>query len=120
MDLERSKRFYREILVVRPDFPFPGAWFAIGGHQQLHLIAHGNPTFRKSNKIDTQDVHVAVRVGAFRETVEFLHGQGYRADAVDGDPMKLIVRPRPTAGFPQIYILDPDRHVIEINSEELD
>jgi hypothetical protein len=27
---------------------------------------------------------------------------------------------QPTAGFPQLYILDPDRHVIEINAERLD
>jgi hypothetical protein len=26
----------------------------------------------------------------------------------------------PTGGFPQIYILDPDRHVIEINAKKLD
>lgn len=123
-DLERSRLFYREILglreISRPDFPFPGAWFGIGGGQQLHLISHRDPTFRSSDKIDTQDIHFAVRVGMFRETVEFLLGHGYREDVADGDPKKMIVRPRPTAGFPQIYILDPDRHVIEINSEKLD
>ena len=27
---------------------------------------------------------------------------------------------RATAGFPQIYILDPDRNVIEINAAALD
>jgi len=32
----------------------------------------------------------------------------------------MIVNPRATAGFPQIYILDPDRHVIEINAAHLD
>jgi hypothetical protein len=30
------------------------------------------------------------------------------------------VKPKPTAGYPQIYIIDPDRHVIEINAEALD
>jgi hypothetical protein len=29
------------------------------------------------------------------------------------------VNPRATAGFPQIYILDPDRNVIEINAATL-
>ena len=33
---------------------------------------------------------------------------------------KIIVNPHATAGFPQIYILDPDRHVIEVNAEFLD
>jgi hypothetical protein len=32
----------------------------------------------------------------------------------------MILQPHPIAGYPQIYICDPDRHVIEINSERLD
>jgi hypothetical protein len=28
--------------------------------------------------------------------------------------------PDATAGFPQLYILDPDRNVIELNAERLD
>jgi len=31
-----------------------------------------------------------------------------------------VVQPRATAGYPQIYICDPDRHVIEINAERLE
>ena len=34
--------------------------------------------------------------------------------------LKLKASPHATAGFPQLYILDPDRHVIEINAEKLD
>jgi len=34
--------------------------------------------------------------------------------------MKMRTNPHATAGFPQIYILDPDRNVIEINAQELD
>ena len=41
-DLERSRRFYREVLgleeIERPPFPFPGAWFRLGD-RELHLIA---------------------------------------------------------------------------------
>jgi len=32
----------------------------------------------------------------------------------------MILQPHATAGFPQIYLCDPDGHVIEINSERLD
>jgi hypothetical protein len=28
----------------------------------------------------------------------------------------VIARPHAVTGYPQIYILDPDRHVIEINA----
>jgi glyoxylase I family protein len=121
-DLERSKQFYREILglkeIARPAFPFPGAWFEIGDAQHLHLIVHDDPTFRAPNKgIDTRDVHFAVRVPSYRRALEFLRGKGYQENS---DARKMEVKPKPTAGYPQIYIIDPDRHVIEINAETLD
>ena len=123
-DLERSRRFYADVLglteIARPDFPFPGAWFQVGDKQQLHLIVHANATFRGAKNIDTRDVHFAVRVASYRQAVEFLRSKGYREDADDSDPRKMIVNPKATAGFPQIYILDPDRHVIELHAERLD
>jgi glyoxylase I family protein len=123
-DLDRSKQFYREILALdeieRPGFPFPGAWFQVGGNQQLHLILHSGATFRGDKGIDTRDGHFAVRVASYRSTVEFLQSNGYREDVPDHDPMKMRTNPQAVAGFPQIYILDPDRHVIEINAEKLD
>jgi len=121
-DLERSRAFYRDILglreITRPPFNFPGAWFQLGEHQQLHLIVHTNPTFRTGKPLDTRDSHFAVRVNDYWATVEFLRARGYREDAAADDAMRLIVNPRATAGFPQMYILDPDRHVIEINASE--
>src|SRR3954462_8858854 len=123
-DLERSRQFYSGILclepIVRPPFTFPGAWFAAGGGQQLHLIVHEGATFRGEKGVDTRDGHFAVRVDSYRETVEFLHSKGYREDAPDLDLYKMRLQPRATAGFPQIYILDPDRNMIEINAAVLD
>jgi len=77
---------------------------------------HTNPTFRTGKPLDTRDVHFAVRVDDYWHTVDFLRSQGYRDDAPADDAMRFIVNPRATAGFPQMYILDPDRHVIEINA----
>jgi glyoxylase I family protein len=123
-DLDRSKQFYREILglreIGRPAFPFPGAWFQVGGNQQLHLIVHSGATFRGAKGIDTRDGHLALRVVSYRSALDFLGSKGYREDAGDQDLMKMQTNPRATAGFPQIYILDPDRNVIEINAEKLD
>lgn len=121
-DLERSRIFYREVLglaeIARPNFPFPGAWFQLGGSQQLHLIVHPNSTFRTGKPLDGRDNHFAVRVKDYWGTAEFLRGLGYSEDAAD-ELRKLIVQPHATAGFPQLYILDPDRHVIEINAAGL-
>jgi glyoxylase I family protein len=122
-DIERSRRFYRDVLslqeIPRPPFHFPGAWFQLGESQHVHLIVHDRATFREK-PLDTRDVHFAVRAPSFRAAVEFLRAQGYREDAAPDDPCYMIVQPHPTAGFPQIYICDPDRHVIEINTAALD
>ena len=122
-DLEHSRTFYREILglqeIQRPNFSFPGAWFAVGASQHLHLIVHEGATFRGEKGIDTRDNHFAVRVHSYRGALEFLRGKGYREDSAD-EMTRMQLQPHATAGFPQIYILDPDRHVIEINAEILD
>jgi len=123
-DVERSRRFYSEILglreIERPPFPFPGAWFQVAGGQQLHLIVHGDATLRGLKGIDTRDNHFAIRVASYRAALEFLRSKGYREDADALDLLKMRLQPNGTAGFPQIYILDPDRHVIEINAGKLD
>jgi catechol 2,3-dioxygenase-like lactoylglutathione lyase family enzyme len=123
-DLERSKRFYLEVLgleeMERPPFPFPGAWYQVSGPgQQVHLIVHEGATTRGSKGLDTRDIHFALRVRSFRDTLESLKARGYREDAAD-DLLRMIVNPRATAGFPQIYIMDPDHNVIELNAERLD
>ena len=122
-DIERSKRFYAEILsikeITRPPFDFPGAWFQIGDSQQLHLIVHSRATFREK-PLDSRDVHFAVRVPHYQAAVEFLRAKGYREEAALDDPCCMIVQRHPITGYPQIYICDPDRHVIEINAERLD
>jgi glyoxylase I family protein len=121
-DLARSRRFYSEILglqeIERPPFDFPGAWFQAGAGQ-LHLIGGGQGTFRSGKGVDSRDIHFAVRVTSFRAALEFLRSKGYEEDA-DDDLLKLKVSPHATAGFPQIYIVDPDRNVIEINAATLD
>ncbi|HEY1339395.1 MAG TPA: VOC family protein [Bryobacteraceae bacterium] len=123
-DLERSRRFYRDILalreIARPPFDFPGAWFEVAGGQQLHLIVHPEATLRGPKGLDTRDNHLAIRVRSYRDTLEFLRSKGFREDVDNGDARKIRASIDTTAGFPQIYILDPDRHVIEINTERPD
>jgi catechol 2,3-dioxygenase-like lactoylglutathione lyase family enzyme len=120
-NLERSKAFYRDVLglseIERPAFEFAGAWYALGD-RQLHLIAHDKPTLR-SRGVDSHDVHFALRVASYRATVAFLESRGYSKDARE-PTMRLRESQWGKAGFPQVFILDPDRHVIELNAERLD
>ena len=123
-DLERSRRFYQEVLgleeIARPPFDFPGAWFALGsGGQQVHLLVYPGHTLRTGKGLASRDVHFAVRVPSFREAVEHFRSKGYREDAADEFTM-IIVSAHATAGFPQLYVMDPDRHVIEVNAAVLD
>ena len=41
--------------------------------------------------------------------------KGFREDAPEGDPWRLRLRREGPAGFPQAYLLDPDRNIVEIN-----
>jgi glyoxylase I family protein len=131
-DLERARAFYSGVLGLeetdRPDFAFDGAWYRVGD-RSLHLIVPGPgeaPTFRHDKAVDSHDAHFAIRVRSYRRAVEHLQSKGYRRsqdanpkpDAANPLPMRL--NPTGKAGFPQIYILDPDRNVIEINAERAD
>jgi catechol 2,3-dioxygenase-like lactoylglutathione lyase family enzyme len=121
-DLARARSFYSHVLelaeIERPPFDFPGAWYQVGD-RHLHLIVGERSTFRSDKGIDSRDIHVAIRVRSYRGALQHLAAKGYRADAPD-DRLKLRENPTGKAGFPQIYLLDPDRNVIEINAERLD
>lgn len=122
-DLERSRRFYREVLgleeIGRPAFPFPGAWFRLGD-RELHLIGGEGAVSQGGTGTDSRQLHLAVRVASFADAVVRLRGLGYREDADPGDPLHVMVLRRPLTGYPQAYLVDPDRHLIEINAERLD
>jgi glyoxylase I family protein len=118
-DLERSRRFYQEILglteIQRPALPVAGAWFRVGDRQELHLVVGDAPaTFRSRKGMDTNDIHFAIQVASYRQALEALKARGYREDANPDDPMGIRTSMR--VGYPQIYLLDPDRNIIEINA----
>jgi len=122
-DLERSRRFYQEVLglaeIPRPTLPVTGAWFRVGDCHELHLVV-GDPhaTFRSGKGIDANDIHFAVRVTSYRQALEALRAKGYREGLNLDDLMGIRTSMR--VGYPQIYLLDPDRNIIEINAESVD
>jgi catechol 2,3-dioxygenase-like lactoylglutathione lyase family enzyme len=118
-NLDRSLEFYRDILglveIVRPPFDIGGAWLACGP-SQLHLVDYPAGTYRGNNTIDNNDVHFALRVSNFDETLRLLNEKGFCEDLPVGDPKRLLVKRTGLAEFPQVYLLDPDGHVVEINA----
>jgi catechol 2,3-dioxygenase-like lactoylglutathione lyase family enzyme len=122
-DLARSTSFYRDVLglaeIARPDFPFPGAWFRLGD-RELHLIGGQAATWAADAGTHPRRLHLAVRVASFAAALARLKGLGYGEDAAPGDALHPVVQHHPPTGYPQIYLVDPDRHLIEINAARLD
>jgi glyoxylase I family protein len=109
-DLERAKHFYGIVLGLaekpRPDLGFPGAWYDIGGSQELHLIVHPpSKTMRGTTGIDGRDGHFAFRVTSYDETLSHLQSHG----------VAVIESRRNATPWAQIYVTDPDGNVIEFN-----
>ncbi len=104
-DLDASIHFYSEILGLphlrRPDFDFPGAWFAFGS-QELHLIADPElaPYSRRHH-------HFALAVADTYAVRRELEQKGFDGFLSHG--------PRPD-GAVQLFVNDPDGYRIELVS----
>jgi len=40
---------------------------------------------------------------------------GFHEDAAEDDPKRLMLSRSGAAGFPQLYFIDPDRNIVEVN-----
>ncbi len=103
VDVERTCSFYRDVLgltrLPRPDFDFPGAWFALGEGQQLHILgrkASGDLRFKESH---------------FSLEVEGLDGFIERLESLGLECRGPLLRPDDAR---QAFLRDPDGHEIEL------
>lgn len=113
-NLQHSLIFYRDVLgleeLKRPDFGFPGAWFAIG-QQQLHLIEFPTAqTIRADKKLSSREGHLALRVKNYYEALHWLKKHD----------IKVLEKPDSKSGFAQLFCADPDGHLIELNVDQSD
>ena len=103
-DVERSCAFYQNILrlemIPRPAFDFPGAWFRLGADQELHLIGRRLATVPPGNGNN----HFALRVDDLAVWEEHFKKAGVEQRAR---------KQRPDGAW-QIYVRDPDGHIIEL------
>lgn len=102
-NLEASEKFYGELLglprMPRPAFNFPGTWYRIGVDQELHLIAREPEVLsipRERHFAMAIDDATAWKTRLQQAGVEF---QG--------------PKPRPDGAL-QIFLRDPDGHVVEL------
>ena len=104
-DLEASVVFYGDVLglprLLRPDFGFAGAWFALGS-QQLHL----NVDTQNQDK-ERHSLHIAFLVQDASAAAEILRE---RSVAIINGPS---LRPD---GAVQVFFQDPDGYLLELTS----
>ena len=115
-DLEATRRFYVDILgmteVPRPAFKFPGLWFQIG-NMQIHATQESPESGKagwanQGGKIVSRGHHIAFAVEDVSEALKIVELHGVRV----ASPLQQ----RPD-GFKQLYLYDPDGHVVELVSD---
>ena len=99
-DVERSRRFYRDVLglkeIAKPrTFDFVVVWFDLGG-QHLHLLLKDRPDPRSPR-------HFALRVADAAAAREYATRRGLRPEETT-----------PIPGADRFFIHDPDGNRIEI------
>jgi catechol 2,3-dioxygenase-like lactoylglutathione lyase family enzyme len=103
-DLERTRRFYAEVLGLRdgprPPFSRPGAWMYLGEQAVVHISTGRVPVTRSSDAYD----HVAFRATNLDETRAHLrkHGIHFQEFGV------------PQNDLHQVFFRDPDGAEIEL------
>jgi catechol 2,3-dioxygenase-like lactoylglutathione lyase family enzyme len=114
-DLEATRRFYVDLIgmtqVPRPAFKFPGMWFQLG-NMQIHATGQSPEAGKagwadQGNTIVSRGHHIAFAVDDVSEALKTVELQGVRI----ASPLQQ----RPD-GFKQLYLYDPDGHVVELVS----
>jgi glyoxylase I family protein len=118
-DVEASAAFYEGLFdltrLSRPPFPIPGVWLGCDD-RQVHLVFNESGTYRAATSPDIADVHFAFRTDDFEGMVERLKAAGFSDDLPENDRKRVMIIREGLAGFPQLYLLDPDLNTIEVNA----
>lgn len=105
-DLARAKRFYESVLGLRPypdrpELPYPGEWYDLGGGQQLHLMQLPNPdagSIRPEH--GGRDRHIALAVADLAALKGRLDAVGVKYSASK-------------SGRAALFCRDPDANTLE-------
>jgi len=104
-DLDRARAFYVSVLGLkpcpRPDLPYPGEWYELGGGQQLHLMQLPNPDAGSTRpEHGGRDHHIALGVRNMAELKSRLDAAGVRYTASK-------------SGRAAVFCRDPDANTLE-------
>ncbi len=114
-DLEATRRFYVDLLGMaeapRPAFQFLGLWFQTG-NVQIHATQASPEAGQagwadRGGKIVSRGHHIAFAVEDVAEALKIVEAHDVRI----ASPLQQ----RPD-GFKQLYLYDPDGHVVELVS----
>jgi catechol 2,3-dioxygenase-like lactoylglutathione lyase family enzyme len=113
--LEATRRFYVGVLgmteVPRPAFGFPGLWFQ-AGNVQIHATQQSPEAGQagwgnRGGTITSRGHHIAFAVDDMTKALEIVE----KLDVRIASPLQ-----RRPDGFKQVYLYDPDGHVVELVS----
>jgi catechol 2,3-dioxygenase-like lactoylglutathione lyase family enzyme len=105
-DLARARVFYESVLGLslvpnRPDLPYPGAWYELGGGQQLHLMNLPNPDRASARpQHGGRDRHIALGVKAMTALKSRLDAAGVKYTVSQ-------------SGRAALFCRDPDMNTLE-------
>jgi glyoxylase I family protein len=105
-DLARAKTFYESVLGLtlypnRPDLPYPGEWYDLGGGQQLHLMQLPNPDAGSTRpEHGGRDRHIALGVTNMEALKIRLDAAGVKCTASK-------------SGRAALFCRDPDMNTLE-------
>ena len=109
-NLEDARAFYGGVLglreIPRPEFGFPGAWYALDGNLSLHVTVKDTMPVRPADprRFDTRDPHFALAVADADETYARIQASGLPFYDFADTP----------TGLRQLFIRDPAGNMIEL------
>ena len=115
-DLDKTRAFYKDLLgmdeVSRPNFGFPGLWFQ-AGTTQIHATME-SPEAGRAGWGDHQGATLESRGHHFAFEVDDAYAC---ADLLRSKGIEILRGPQNRPDGPvQLYIADPDGHIIELYS----
>jgi len=105
-DLARARDFYESVLGLtrlpdRPALPYAGAWYDLGGGQQLHLMQLPNPDAASVRpEHGGRDRHIALAVGDMGALISRLDAAGVKYTTSQ-------------SGRAALFCRDPDANTLE-------